>query len=94
MNLNFTIDNPEDIQFLKNYDDYTKNIILKSAITIGLRSIQMGETNLDCKSYLNPILEISDLTTKKSFYFIKYNEFKKEIPTDIKHKGDRKSKIQ
>lgn len=37
---------------------------------------------------------ISDLTTKNSFDFIKYNEFKKEIPTDIKQKGDTKFRIQ
>ncbi len=93
MNLNFTIDNPEDILFLKNYDDSKKDIILKSAISIGLRSIQMSETNLDCKSYLNPIQEISNLTNQKieiiddklnSFLHLQSNSSKKgEISENI-----------
>lgn len=58
MNLNFEIHNQEDIEYIKNYDDTKLNDLLKICISIGLKSIQMSEVNMDCHSYINPIKNI------------------------------------
>ena len=70
MDISFHIENKEDILFLQNYENVKRNRILQSALSIGLRSIQMSETNLDCKSYLNPIQEITNQTNTKIIFVI------------------------
>lgn len=93
MDISFHIKNKEDILFLQNYENEKRNLILQSALSIGLRSIQMSETNLDCKSYLNPIQEITNKTNTKieiideklnSFLHLQSNSSKKgEISENI-----------
>lgn len=93
MDISFHIENKEDILFLQNYENVKRNRILQSALSIGLRSIQMSETNLDCKSYLNPIQEITNQTNTKieiideklnSFLHLQSNSSKKgEISENI-----------
>ena len=58
MNLHFQIENKEDIDYLKKKDGDKLNNILRSAITIGLKSIQMSEVNMDCHSYVDPIKDL------------------------------------
>ena len=90
MDLSFTINNAEDIHYLQylqaNHSDDKKNEILRSALSIGLRSIQMSETNMDCQSYLNPLNSIlldtsnkmEDLDQKlNSFLHLQSNSSKK-----------------
>ena len=55
MEISFTITNQEDIEYLKKIHKDKINDILKSSLSIGLRSIQMSEVNLDCSSYLDPL---------------------------------------
>ena len=93
MNLSFIITNEEDIEYLKNINQEKINDILKSALSIGLRSIQMSEINLDCQSYLLPIQQISEKTNYKideiddklnSFLHLQSNSSKKgEISENI-----------
>jgi hypothetical protein len=88
MDLSFTINNTEDIDYLQqmNHSNDKKNEILRSALSIGLRSIQMSETNMDCQSYLNPLNSIlldtsnkmEDLDQKlNSFLHLQSNSSKK-----------------
>jgi hypothetical protein len=58
MEISFTITNQEDIEYLENIHKGKIDDILKSALSIGLRSIQMSEVNLDCSSYLDPLTNI------------------------------------
>ena len=63
MNLNITIHNEEDIEYLKNIDDKRLDDILRTSITIGLKSIHMSEVNMNCHSYIDPIKDIMEEST-------------------------------
>ena len=56
MDVSFRIENPEDIAFLTKKSDEIYDY-LKASVSIGLKSIQMGEVRLDCHSYMDPIQE-------------------------------------
>lgn len=56
MDVSFRIENPEDIAFLTKKSDEIYDY-LKASVSIGLKSIQMGEVRLDCHSYIDPIQE-------------------------------------
>lgn len=58
MDLHFTITNEEDIEYLKNIDEKEKENILKSALSIGLKSINISQLSRDGLSYVNPIKEM------------------------------------
>ena len=57
MNINLELYNDEDIKYLNQFTE-KKEDLLRTAITIGLKSIQMSEVNMNCNSYLEPIREI------------------------------------
>tara|TARA_A100001015_G_scaffold315298_1_gene426792 strand:- start:171 stop:1388 length:1218 start_codon:yes stop_codon:yes gene_type:complete len=58
MDLHFKIINKEDIEYLQKLDEKEKNNILQSALSIGLKSINMGQLSRDSLSYINPIKEL------------------------------------
>lgn len=58
MDLHFQIINEEDIEYLNTLDDKEKNNILKTAISIGLKSINMAQLHRDGLSYINPIKDL------------------------------------
>ena len=64
MNFNLTIHNEEDIEYLKNIDKKRIEDLLRASITIGLKCISMGETKMDCHSYINPIRDIVEESTE------------------------------
>ena len=76
MEINLTITNLEDIQYLENIRLDDKNDILKTALTIGLKSIQMSEMKLDCHSYIDPIKKLINDS----------NNDHNDLLTDIDHK--------
>lgn len=63
MNININICNKEDIEYLSKLEDTKLDKILKTAISIGLKSIQLSEVNLDCHSYIDPIKDIVETST-------------------------------
>ena len=63
MNINIDICNREDIEYLSKLEDTKLDKILKTAISIGLKSIQLSEVNLDCHSYVDPIKDIVETST-------------------------------
>ena len=58
MKLLFELLNKEDIEYLETFDGPKRDEILRTAITIGLKSIQMSEVNMDCHSYFDPLIDI------------------------------------
>ena len=93
MNFNIQIYNEEDIDYLKRIDDKRIQKVLQSAISIGLKSIQMSEVNLDCHSYINPIKDIVEESTelhKERLYNI---EDKLNDILHIKSNSSRKGKL-
>ena len=65
MDINISLHNQEDILYINQLSNENKNKILESALSIGLRSIQMSEVNFDCHSYLDPIQKIVSESTYK-----------------------------
>ena len=65
MNINIDICNKEDIEYLSKLEDTKLDKILKTAISIGLKSIQLSEVNLDCHSYVDPIKDIEIIHKNK-----------------------------
>ena len=58
MDLQFKITNEEDIQYLNTLDENEKENILQSALSIGLKSINMSQLHRDGLSYITPIKEM------------------------------------
>ena len=58
MNILLQLENEEDINYLQAFSEEKKDLIAKTALSIGLKSIQMSEVNMDCHSYIDPIREI------------------------------------
>lgn len=63
MKLLFELLNEEDISFLETFDEPKRDEILRTAITIGFKSIQMSEVNMDCHSYFDPLKDIIETST-------------------------------
>ena len=93
MNIDLTIYNEEDINYLKGIDGARQNKIIQTAISIGLKSIQMSEVNLDCHSYIDPIKSIVEESTedhREKLYLI---ESKLNDLLHIKTNSSRKGKL-
>ena len=58
MDLHFTITNKEDIEYLNTLDENEKENILQSALSIGLKSINIAQLHRDGLSYITPIKDM------------------------------------
>ena len=58
MNLTLQIINDEDINYINNIHNDNKDKLIRTAISIGLKSIQMSEVKMDCHSYIDPIRDL------------------------------------
>tara|TARA_B100001093_G_scaffold510365_1_gene576080 strand:- start:4149 stop:5387 length:1239 start_codon:yes stop_codon:yes gene_type:complete len=93
MNINLQIKNTEDIIYLQKLSEKNLNQILQTAITIGLKSIQMSEVNMDCHSYIDPIKDIvEDKTQENTNYLINISD-KLDDLLHIKSNSSRKGKL-
>jgi len=93
MNFNITIHNEEDIQYLENIEQNKLEDLLKTCISIGLKSIQMSEVNMNCHSYIDPIKDIvqeSTLDHKEKLFTI---EDKLNDLLHIKSNSSRKGQL-
>ena len=69
MNFTCEITNEEDIKYLSGLSGERQEQIMRTAISIGLKSIQMSEVKMDCHSYIDPLRDIigsaSEINTDK-----------------------------
>ena len=93
MNILLKIENEEDINFLQDLPDKKKEMIVKTAISIGLKSIQMSEVNMDCHSYIDPIREIVALATSENTDKIQEIDDKLEALLHIRTNSSRKGRL-
>jgi len=93
MEINCTITNEEDISYLENIKLDDKDKILKTAITIGLKSIQMSETKLDCHSYIDPIRSLIQESTSGNNTAISIIDDKLNDLLHLKSNSNRKGKL-
>ena len=93
MDVNLTINNKEDILFLDKYNESKLTEILQTAITIGLKSIQMSEVKLDCHSYIDPIKDLVQETNENHHEKLYSIETKLDDLLHIKTNSSRKGKL-
>tara|TARA_Y100001970_G_scaffold239144_1_gene300846 strand:+ start:334 stop:1581 length:1248 start_codon:yes stop_codon:yes gene_type:complete len=93
MNINLEIINEEDIHYLNELPEDKRNNILKTAITIGLKSIHMSEVKMDCHSYIDPIREIVSESTEKNTNQIQNIDDKLDSLLNIKTNSSRKGRL-
>ena len=60
MDLSVPIYNEEDIEYIRDLPKDKFDKVIQTALTIGFKSIQMSEVNMDCHSYLDPLKQIID----------------------------------
>ena len=93
MNINLEIFNEEDIKYLTEFTEEKQNKILKIAITIGLKSIQMSEVKMDCHSYIDPIREIIVESTNENTNKINEIDDKLDSLLHIRTNSSRKGRL-
>jgi hypothetical protein len=93
MNLLLQLQNEEDIQYLENLPDDKKDEILRTSISIGLKSIQMSEVKMDCHSYLEPLREIISQATDGNTDKIQDIDDKLDALLHIRTNSSRKGRL-
>jgi len=93
MEINLTITNLEDIQYLENIKLDDKDDILRTALTIGLKSIQMSEMKLDCHSYMDPIKQLIDNSNHDHDNLLTDIDDKLNDLLHLKNNSNRKGKL-
>ena len=91
MDLNFKIVNEEDIKYIKNIN--CDEVILNTALTIGLKAIQMSQTTMTGNSYIEPLKEIIVENSVENHENIsKINDMLCDL-LNIKNNSSRKGKL-
>ena len=93
MNISVTISNDEDIQYLSQFESRKQNDLINTALTIGLKSIQMSEVHMNCNSYIEPINEIIKKSTSHHITQLNDIESKLDDILFIKNNSSRKGKL-
>lgn len=90
MLINIDIDNIEDINYINNLNE-NKNDILKTALTIGIKSIEMSKTNMNGNSYYEPIKQLLETNNNKEE--IDNISYMLKDLMNIKNNSSRKGKL-
>ena len=93
MNILIQLINEEDILFLDHFQDEKRDHILRTAISIGLKSIQMSEVNMDCHSYIDPIKTIISESTNENSNQIQEIDDKLDALLHIRTNSSRKGRL-
>ena len=93
MKINIELTNKEDIKFLSKFTNERLNKIIETSISIGLKSIQMSEVNLDCHSYIEPIKDIVYSSNQNHTEKLELIEDKLDNLLFIKNNSSRKGKL-
>jgi len=93
MNILLDIQNEEDIQYLTNFSDYKRDEILRTSISIGLKSIQMSEVKMDCHSYIDPIRDLISESTNENTDKILEIDDKLDALLHIRTNSSRKGRL-
>ena len=93
MDIKLQLQNTEDIEYLKRLPDDKLNETLRIAISIGLKSLQMSEVNMDCHSYIDPIKDIVQEKTKENTNYLMDISEKLNDLLHIKTNSSRKGQL-
>jgi len=93
MDLSVSIYNEEDIEFIRSLPEDKFHQTIQTALTIGFKSIQMSEVNMDCHSYLDPIKEIVSQSTSENTDKIQEIDDKLDALLHIRTNSSRKGRL-
>jgi hypothetical protein len=93
MKLLFELLNKEDILYLEGFNEEKRDEIIRTAITIGLKSIQMSEVNMDCHSYFDPLKDIIENSTSANTDQISCIDDKLDALLHIRTNSSRKGRL-
>jgi len=93
MDLSVPIYNEEDIEFIRGLPKDKFFQTIQVALTIGFKSIQMSEVNMDCHSYLDPIKEIVSQSSSENTDKIQEIDDKLDALLHIRTNSSRKGRL-
>ena len=93
MNIHLHVQNEEDINYLINLSDEKRDEILRTSISIGLKSIQMSEVKMDCHSYIDPIRDLISESTNENTDKILEIDDKLDALLHIRTNSSRKGRL-
>jgi len=93
MDLSVPIYNEEDIEFIRGLPKDKFNKVIQMALSIGFKSIQMSEVNMDCHSYIDPLREIIIQSTGENTEKINGIDDKLDALLHIRTNSSRKGRL-
>jgi len=93
MNLNINIKNIEDINYINKLNEEEKEDILNTAISIGIKSIEMSKSYMSGNSYYEPLKNIiEESNSENKLELLEINAMLKDL-MNIKNNSSRKGKL-
>ena len=93
MDLSVPIFNEEDIEFIRELPKDKFNQVIQTALTIGFKSIQMSEVNMDCHSYIDPLKAMIETSTEEHTDKINEIDGKLDALLHIRTNSSRKGRL-
>ena len=93
MDLSVPIFNEEDIEFIRVLPKDKFDKVIQTALTIGFKSIQMSEVNMDCHSYIEPLRKIITQSTGENTDKIQEIDNKLDALLHIRTNSSRKGRL-
>jgi len=93
MDLSVPIYNEEDIEFIRGLPKDKFDKMIQTALSIGFKSIQMSEVNMDCHSYLEPLRKIISQSTGENTDKIQEIDDKLDALLHIRTNSSRKGRL-
>jgi len=93
MDLSVPIYNEEDIEYIRGLPKDKFDKVIQIALSIGFKSIQMSEVNMDCHSYFEPLKQIIDKSTGENTDKIQEIDDKLDALLHIRTNSSRKGRL-
>ena len=93
MDLSVPIYNEEDIEYIRGLPKDKFDKVIQIALSIGFKSIQMSEVNMDCHSYFEPLKQIIDKSTGENTDKIQDIDDKLDALLHIRTNSSRKGRL-
>ena len=93
MDLSVPIFNEEDIEFIRGLPKDKFDKVIQTALSIGFKSIQMSEVNMDCHSYIEPLRNIITQSTGENTDKINEIDDKLDALLHIRTNSSRKGRL-
>ena len=93
MDLSVPIYNEEDIEYIRGLAKDKFDKVIQIALSIGFKSIQMSEVNMDCHSYFEPLKQIIDKSTGENTDKIQDIDDKLDALLHIRTNSSRKGRL-